>query len=369
MGGPLVHVRVVGALVALLAFTVCAGAAHARPWAGTGSTAVAWQAPTPAEGTQVATRAGGKVTIGLAASAAGGSLAVHIGSQGLPAGARLDSRDGGAASATFMWTPTAAQAGTHSITFTAVSTSTPADTAAPRRVAVLVRAGASSPPPAKHRAKPKPKGPAVQKLSGVNDTYRYAKLLRATVARAAPRRSAGVVDRIPFLTPENTQNLVSLLELRRIAGKEWVKVRLAKLPNNSTGWVRRGDLGAFHLVRTRLVVNRSVFAATLYRAGKKIFRAPVGVGQPNWPTPRGEYYIRMKLCCYGNPTYGPYAFGLSARSAVLTDWPGGGYIGIHGTNAPGLIPGRISHGCIRMRNGDVTRLNRLMPAGTPVTVL
>jgi lipoprotein-anchoring transpeptidase ErfK/SrfK len=95
----------------------------------------------------------------------------------------------------------------------------------------------------------------------------------------------------------------------------------------------------------------------------------VGVGQAHWPTPRGEYYIRMKLCCYGNPTYGPYAFGLSARSAVLTDWPGGGYIGIHGTNAPGLIPGRISHGCIRMRNESITRLNRLMPVGTPVTVL
>ena len=76
----------------------------------------------------------------------------------------------------------------------------------------------------------------------------------------------------------------------------------------------------------------------------------------------------MKLCCYGNAMYGPYAFGLSARSAVLTDWPGGGFIGIHGTNAPGLIPGGISHGCIRMRNGDITRLNRLVSAGTPVSV-
>jgi hypothetical protein len=363
------HMRVLGALAALVVFGACVGAASARPWAGTAAV-VSWQAPTPAEAAQVSTGAGNKLTIALAASATGGSLlSVHIGSQGLPAGARLESRDGNPASATFTWTPTALQTGTHSITFTAASTGTPMDTAAPRRVAVLVRAGGSSPPAAKHRAKPRPKGPAIRKLSGVNNTYRYAKLLRAAVARAAPRRTAGVVDRIPFLTPENTQNLVALLELRRIAGKEWVKVRLAKLPNNLTGWLRRSDLGAFHLVRTRLVVNRSVFTATLYRAGKKIFRAPVGVGQPNWPTPRGEYYIRMKLCCYGNPTYGPYAFGLSARSAVLTDWPGGGYIGIHGTNAPGLIPGRISHGCIRMRNADVTQLNRLMPAGTAVTVL
>jgi lipoprotein-anchoring transpeptidase ErfK/SrfK len=53
---------------------------------------------------------------------------------------------------------------------------------------------------------------------------------------------------------------------------------------------------------------------------------------------------------------------------VLTDWPGGGFIGIHGTNAPGLIPGRVSHGCIRMRNEDITRLNSLMSVGTPVSV-
>jgi lipoprotein-anchoring transpeptidase ErfK/SrfK len=29
----------------------------------------------------------------------------------------------------------------------------------------------------------------------------------------------------------------------------------------------------------------------------------------------------------------------------------------------------VSHGCIRMKNGDILRLARLMPIGTPVTVL
>jgi hypothetical protein len=293
---------------------------------------------------------------------------VRIGSQGLPQGAGLDTKPGNPATATLSWTPTAAQAGTHTLAFTAASTAAPAVAAAPRRIAIVVRAGAAPRP--KPRPKPKPKTvvPALRILSGVNDTYRWAKLLRRAAARSAPSPSARVVDTVPFLTPENTQNLVALLESRRIKGKEWVKVRLAKLPNSSVGWVRRSDLGAFRLVRTRLIVNRGAFTITLYKAGKKVFRARIGVGQSQWPTPRGEYYVRMKLCCYGNPTYGPYAFGLSARSAVLTDWPGGGYIGIHGTNAPGLIPGRISHGCIRLRNEDITRLNRLMPVGTPVSV-
>jgi lipoprotein-anchoring transpeptidase ErfK/SrfK len=61
-------------------------------------------------------------------------------------------------------------------------------------------------------------------------------------------------------------------------------------------------------------------------------------------------------------------FRTSARSRVLTDWPGGGYVGIHGTDRPELIPGRISHGCIRLRNADVLRLARLMPLGTPITI-
>jgi lipoprotein-anchoring transpeptidase ErfK/SrfK len=71
---------------------------------------------------------------------------------------------------------------------------------------------------------------------------------------------------------------------------------------------------------------------------------------------------------YRSAFYGPLAFGTSARSPVLTDWPGGGFVGIHGTNQPKLIPGRVSHGCIRMRNPDIERLGRLMPVGTAITI-
>lgn len=56
-------------------------------------------------------------------------------------------------------------------------------------------------------------------------------------------------------------------------------------------------------------------------------------------------------------------FGTSDYS-VLTDWPGGGVIGIHGTNQPALIPGRPSHGCIRVRNPELRELWDLMPIGT-----
>jgi lipoprotein-anchoring transpeptidase ErfK/SrfK len=99
-----------------------------------------------------------------------------------------------------------------------------------------------------------------------------------------------------------------------------------------------------------------------------LFRAHVGVGQRRWPTPRGDFYVREKLSGFGDPFYGPIAFGTSGRSAVLTDWPGGGYIGIHGTDEPDLLPGRVSHGCIRLRNADIRRLAALLPLGTPLSV-
>jgi lipoprotein-anchoring transpeptidase ErfK/SrfK len=145
-------------------------------------------------------------------------------------------------------------------------------------------------------------------------------------------------------------------------------VRLPVLPNNTTGWVPRSALGGYGIVRTHFVVDLGDRRATLFRNGRAAFRAPVGVGTASFPTPRGRFYVRNKLTRYRNPFYGPIAFGTSARSATLTDWPAGGFVGIHGTNEPGLIPGRVSHGCIRLRNEAIVRLAKLMPIGTPLTI-
>ena len=108
--------------------------------------------------------------------------------------------------------------------------------------------------------------------------------------------------------------------------------------------------------------------ATLYSNGREVFRAAVGVGRADTPTPTGSFYVRNRLSRYRSPTYGPVAFGTSARSPEATDWPAGGFVGIHGTDRPDLIPGAISHGCIRMSNEDILELARRMPVGTPITI-
>ena len=204
-------------------------------------------------------------------------------------------------------------------------------------------------------------------------TAAWAPVRRRVVARAAPggERVATVAAR----TPERTTNILEVIGRRRdAAGRMWARVRLAVLPNGTTGWVPRSALGAITTVRTHLVVDLGALGRRPGRAcahdggDRVLLRAPVGVGRPGAATPTGRFIVRNRLTTLDSPAYGPVAFGTSARSADLTDWPAGGYIGIHGTDRPELLPGRVSHGCIRLRNGDVTRLAQLMPVGTPVTV-
>jgi lipoprotein-anchoring transpeptidase ErfK/SrfK len=198
---------------------------------------------------------------------------------------------------------------------------------------------------------------------------RWAPVLRAVPVRAKPERAAPVVARLAVQTPERTTN-IALVRGRRQdrAGRTWLQVRAPALPANVDGWVPRSALGGYTLVGSRLVVDLERLRATLYENGKLVFRAPVGIGTPESPTPRGEFYVRNVLTAYNSPFYGPIAFGTSARSPVLTDWPAGGFVGVHGTDRPDLLPGRVSHGCIRMRNADIVRLAELMPVGTPLTI-
>jgi lipoprotein-anchoring transpeptidase ErfK/SrfK len=198
---------------------------------------------------------------------------------------------------------------------------------------------------------------------------RWQAVRRAMAARARPSSRARRVGWLPVRTPEATTNVVlPLARARDRRGGLWVRVALPALPNGRTGWVPRRALGATGTVTTRLVVDLGRRTATLRRDGRRVLRVPVGIGTPAAPTPRGRFVVRDRLTRYHSSFYGPVAFGTSARSPTLTDWPAGGFIGIHGTDRPDLIPGAVSHGCIRLRDADVRRLARLLPVGTPLTI-
>jgi lipoprotein-anchoring transpeptidase ErfK/SrfK len=172
------------------------------------------------------------------------------------------------------------------------------------------------------------------------------------------------------------------LEARRLGGRrvpraflvqrrrgDWIKASLPTRPNLSTGWLRRRDV-TLATTPYRIEVGLSRYRLTLWRAGRPVLRTTIAKGKSVSPTPTGRYYV-TDLLRPPDPRgfYGPYALGLSAHSNVHTTFAGGdGQIGIHGTSRPSALGTDVSAGCIRVRNGVITRLAGLVPLGTPVDI-
>jgi lipoprotein-anchoring transpeptidase ErfK/SrfK len=146
------------------------------------------------------------------------------------------------------------------------------------------------------------------------------------------------------------------------------KVQLPIRPNGATGWVRAVDV-RLRAVHTRIAVDLSQRRITLFRDGRPVLVTAAVIGAPSTPTPTGRFYVNQRLLA-ASPIgdYGLGAVGISAFSPVLLNWPQGGPIAIHGTNAPGLIGFAVSHGCLRVRNADIRKLLRLAEEGTPVEI-
>jgi lipoprotein-anchoring transpeptidase ErfK/SrfK len=216
-----------------------------------------------------------------------------------------------------------------------------------------------------------PNTPHYVKLSNETTLSRWAYTNLTLKVRKSPSKGSRAIAKLRFNTEDGYPEVyLALQEYTNGDDVDWVQIRVPGRPNGRKGWVLREGLGEFHVTRLQLVVNRRTLRATLYKKGKKIFRAPVGVGKASTPTPAGHFWIRERLTWqkrFGD-VYGPLAFGTSDYSK-LSDWPGGGVVGVHGTNEPRLVPGRPSHGCIRMHNKDIVRLGRLMGVGTPLLVV
>jgi hypothetical protein len=207
-----------------------------------------------------------------------------------------------------------------------------------------------------------------ERLSDEFKITRFAHALTRAKIRSKPSRTASSRGVLRYQTEDDLPEPYPVLRSQLDAKKRvWLQIRIPARPNNRTGWVERSALTEFHVVRTHLKIDRRALRATLYRSGKKIWTSRIGIGGASTPTPAGRFIVREVLKSLGG-AYGPWAFGTSAYS-VLSDWPGGGVVGMHGTNQPELIPGRPSHGCIRVPNPKIVQLKKLMPIGTPVRIV
>ncbi len=196
-----------------------------------------------------------------------------------------------------------------------------------------------------------------------------------TMVAAALGRFVNVYDsptaKKPSMTMDSRKNFsgrhVFLVVGKGDAG--WLKVLVASRPNGRTGWVRTSEVGVFEH-DWAIVVSKATFTMTVYKAGQVVQTEKVAIGQDRFPTPTGMFFIReLARPANAKGAYGPYAFGLSAYSNVLTKFGrGDGQVGIHGTNQPGALGTKASHGCIRVANVGITKLAKSLPQGVPVDI-
>lgn len=151
---------------------------------------------------------------------------------------------------------------------------------------------------------------------------------------------------------------------------DWIEVLLPVKPNGTTGWIRRDEVSLSDNP-FRVEIVRADYSLRVFNRNSLWVETTIAVGNGATPTPVGEYYL-MELLAPPDPTgpYGPYAFGLSGFSEVLDSFGGAdtAVIGLHGTNDPGSLGSKVSHGCIRLENSIIEALAATLPLGTPVKI-
>ena len=193
-------------------------------------------------------------------------------------------------------------------------------------------------------------------------TLSSAASLAQPLALAPPARGLSIFDSImrnpqPQEATEPEQGAVDIpAHLRRqivsYSGREAAGTIIVDTPNTYLYYV----LGGGKAVRYGIGVGREGFTWSGVRTVER------KAEWPDWVPPaemiaRQPYLPRFMAGGPGNP--------LGARAMYI----GGTVYRIHGTNAPSTIGKKVSSGCIRMLNEDVTDLYSRVNVGTKVVVL
>lgn len=150
---------------------------------------------------------------------------------------------------------------------------------------------------------------------------------------------------------------------------DWLRVQPPVRPNGWTGWVRAANVTQYE-TPYRIVIQRCAKKVTVFRLGQEVWSRPGAVGKPSTPTPTGQFYVDF-VTPMNKAAYAPYMLSIGGFSNVLFQFGKGGtgQIALHGTNASWSVGKAASNGCIRMYPADITALAKMIPAGTPVTIV
>ena len=182
-----------------------------------------------------------------------------------------------------------------------------------------------------------------------------------------PSRSSPTLMVFPqFRKDFRPTTLLVLGERKDVKGLRWLKLSMPMRPNGRIGWVKAAAV-QMRPVRRSIVIDLSSRKLRIVERGETRFGTRVAIGRRGMETPTGNFYLTATF----RPKerfLGTYAFETSAYSK-LSEWPGGGIVGLHGTSMPWLLGQAVSHGCVRMSNAAALVLKRLARAGTPVKIV
>jgi L,D-transpeptidase ErfK/SrfK len=159
------------------------------------------------------------------------------------------------------------------------------------------------------------------------------------------------------------------------------------LPGEGTAIIVPAQFVLPRAAREGIIVNLPELRLYYFPDGEsgRVITHPVSIGRMDWRTPLGRTTVVSKV---RNPSWYPPE-SIRAEHAAMNDPlpavvpPGadnplgahalrlaipGGYL-IHGTNKPGGVGMRVTHGCIRMFPEDVEALFSVVPVGTPVLIV
>jgi lipoprotein-anchoring transpeptidase ErfK/SrfK len=211
-------------------------------------------------------------------------------------------------------------------------------------------------------------GPAAA-ASGAKEQFPAAGELRAAtvVVRSAPDSAAPAITVLRQFRADFRRQIV--FAETKVVGKDrraWYRIRLTHRPNGTLGWIPTATANLAP-VANRIVVHRGARRLEVFRGEKLLFRTIVAVGAPGMETPLGNFYVTARFVP-DDDFLGVFALETSAYSR-LSEWPGGGVVGIHGTSKPWLLGQAVSHGCIRISNAAALRLKALAPLGTSIQIV
>lgn len=189
----------------------------------------------------------------------------------------------------------------------------------------------------------------------------------AVAVRKQPSPHAHVIKVMHMFRPDfRPQEMLAVKSASGTDGQPWYRVSIPMRPNGTYGWIHASavQLSPTH---SKIVINVRRRTIDIYRFNKHKWHARVAVGAPGRETPLGHYFVAARFVPYHDPFLGVFAEETSAYSK-LTEWPGGGVVGIHGTDEPQLIGKAVSHGCVRVLNRTALALKRLAPLGTPIWI-